>query len=132
MISELYLKRALNIRKDYIQIITDIQKYEKIAKELSDSLGDRMGDLKSLLQQINDGKIQDMGTAKEKLNDIMINTELNINNVDGKISVLNNQMDKLREDEKTLHFEMKQTYPQLSDDDMKKELGEYLTKMKVI
>lgn len=132
MISELYLKRALNIRKDYLRIITDIQKYEKIAKELSDSLGDRMNDLKGLLGQINDGRIQDMGTAKEKLNDIMINTEQNINNVDGKISTLNKQMDKLQEDEKNLYFEMKQTYPQLSDDDMKKELGEYLTKMKVV
>ncbi len=131
MISELYLKRAVNIRTDYIDIVRNIKKYEDIAKELSGSLESRMEDLKGLLEKINAGKINDMGTAKEKLNAIMIDTESNINGVDGKISTLNDRMDKLKVDETTLYKEMKQSYPDMSDVDMKNELSEYLIKMKL-
>jgi|AntAceMinimDraft_6_1070360.scaffolds.fasta_scaffold01643_8 chromosome segregation ATPase len=131
MISELYLKRAVNIRTDYIDIIRNIKKYEDIAKELSDSLETRMDDLKGLLDKINSGKVNDMGTAKEKLNNIMIDTEGNINVVDSKISSLNNRMDKLKIDEETLYVEMKQSYPDMNDIDMKKELSDYLIKMKL-
>jgi len=122
----------MNIRRDYVNIVTDIKKYEKIAKELSTSLEDRMGDLKSLLSDINAGKVNDMGTAKEKLNDIMLTTEQNINNVDTKISTLNDKMDKLREDEKNLYNEMRQKYPNLSDDDMKRELADYLKEKNIV
>jgi chromosome segregation ATPase len=131
MISELYLKRAVNIRRDYVDIMTNIQRYELIAKELTESLEDRMNDLKGLLEKINSGKVNDMGTAKEKLNDIMLDTERNINNVDTKISSLNDKMDKLRTDEQQLYLEMKQTYPNMSDESMKLELSNYLKKMKV-
>ncbi len=129
MIQELYLKRAVTIRKDYLKIVTDIDKYENIAKDLSSSLVDRMEDLKDLLSKLNEGKVSNPEHAKQELHNIVLHTEDDINKVDISIEDLNKKIDKLRQDEVALYREMKQNYFNLSDDEIKNEIQEHLIKL---
>jgi len=126
MINQLYLTKAANIRRDYIEITTNIKKYEVIAQELAETISIRMKDLESLLENINSNKISNIDTAKSELEAIMINTEIDMNKVDTQIDQLVAKMDTLAQDEKTLYRDIKQTYPEKSDDDLRQEVQDYL------
>ena len=49
MIQEIYLKRAIKIRKEYLKIVKDINSYELIAKDLITCISDRKKELEDLL-----------------------------------------------------------------------------------
>lgn len=129
MIQELYLKRAASIRRDYIKIMTDIRSYENIATQLSSSLEARMNDLQGLLNKINDNKVANPETSKNELHNIMIQIEDDINKVDTSIDSLNQKIDKLKEDEVSLYNEIKKSYFNLSDEEIKNEIQSYLKKL---
>lgn len=126
MISDLFLKRAENIRKDYHKLRYELDRYDRLASQLAVDLENRMGDLKKLLTDIESKKVNNINAGKEKLNTIMIELERNINNVDSKIRHVNEKMDQLKIDEQSLYKELKQKYPNKSDDELKNEIINHL------
>ena len=75
MISELYLNRAVKIRKEYLKLIKDINSYEKIANDLITSISDRKKDLEDLLENLNQHKISNEDVARQKLDEIVLLVE---------------------------------------------------------
>jgi hypothetical protein len=128
MISELYLKRAVKIRKEYIKLVNDIQTYEKIAHDLISSISERKSDLENLLDSLNQKRISNPDVAKQKLDEIIVQTEDDMNKVDASIEVINKKMDKLREDEVYLYKEIKSVYSDFTDDEIRKFIFEELKK----
>lgn len=128
MISELYLKRAVKIRKEYIKLVNDIQTYEKIAQDLISSISERKSDLENLLDSLNQKRISNPDVAKQKLDEIIVQTEDDMNKVDASIEVINKKMDKLREDEVYLYKEIKSVYSDFTDDEIRKFIFEELKK----
>lgn len=126
MINQLYLKKAANIRIEYIEITRNIQRYENIAKELAETITVRMEELESLLEAINNKKVSSIETAKSELEEIMVNTEMDMNKVDTQIDDLVSKMENLAKQEKDLYRDIKQTYPEKSDEDLKVEIQTYL------
>ena len=49
MISEFYLKKALNIRKEYLSIVSNINLFENMAKDILRSYRDWETDRKSVV-----------------------------------------------------------------------------------
>ena len=128
MIQSLYLKRAASIRKEYLSIIRDIESYEKIAKELSDSISQRTKELESLLENLNGNRVSNADSAKQELHNIMIQTEDDMNKVDKSIDTLSLKIERLKNDEMVLYREIKQSYFNLTDDEIKSEIQEHLKK----
>lgn len=128
MISDLYLKRAVKIRKEYIKLVNDIQTYEKIAHDLISSISERKSDLENLLDSLNQKRISNPDVAKQKLDEIIVQTEDDMNKVDASIEVINKKMDKLREDEVYLYKEIKSVYSDFTDDEIRKFIFEELKK----
>jgi hypothetical protein len=128
MINEIYLIKALNIRKDYLEILNDIDKYEKIAKDLSIVVESRMKDLYVLNDNIKKGLITNVEDAKDKFLNILLKTEEEVNGVDKTIEALNDKLDKLAKDETDLYNEIKSKYIDLSDEKIKTEISNYLNK----
>ena len=129
MIQSLYLKRAASIRKEYLSIIRDIESYEKIAKELSDSISQRTKELESLLENLNGNRVSNADSAKQELHNIMIQTEDDMNKVDKSINKLSLKIERLKNDEMVLYREIKQSYFNLTDDEIKSEIQEHLKKL---
>lgn len=129
MIQSLYLKRAASIRKEYLSIIRDIESYEKIAKELSDSISQRTKELESLLENLNGNRVSNADSAKQELHNIMIQTEDDMNKVDKSIDTLSLKIERLKNDEMVLYREIKQSYFNLTDDEIKSEIQEHLKKL---
>lgn len=129
MIQSLYLKRAASIRKEYLSIIRDIESYEKIAKELSDSISQRTKELESLLENLNGNRVSNADSAKQELHNIMIQTEDDMNKVDKSIDTLSLKIERLKNDEMVLYREIKQSYFNLTDEEIKSEIQEHLKKL---
>lgn len=128
MISELYLKRAVSIRKEYLQIRLDIEKYESLAKDLISSLSQSKDGFQKLLNDLNSKKVTNPEVAKQKLAELVLNTEQSMNDTESSVNALNKKIDKLREDENNLYKELRNTYTELSEQEIKKEVQDYLTK----
>ena len=95
MISELYIKRAVKIRKEYLRLVKDINSYETIAHDLISSISNRKKDLEDLLESLNQNRITNADIAKQKLDEIVIQTEDDMNKVDATIDSVYKKMDKL-------------------------------------
>ena len=128
MIQELYLKKAVNIKRSYIKVINDVNSYEKVAKDLASSIEDRMEDLKLLMNKIEEGKISNVESAQMEFSKVLFNLETDMNEVNARIDSLNSSIDKLKLDELNLYKEIKNHYIDLSDEEIKKEVQNYLKK----
>lgn len=128
MISELYLKRALSIRREYLKIRSDINKYEIIASDLVKSLESRKSDFEKILEDLSNNKFKSPDEAKNKIHEAILKTEEDMNRIDKSVNDLNKRIDLLKEDEINLYKEIKKSYSDLSDDDIKKSVSEYISK----
>ena len=132
MIQEIYLKKAYNIKKEYLSIINDVNKYEELAKKLSESIKGKITDLNLLQEKITTGKIKSVDTAKSELIKIINQFEYEANDIDIVVKSLNTRIEKLKEEEIILYRDIKQTYPKLKDEEIKSEVGNYLKLKKLI
>ena len=130
MISELYLKRAFSIRKEYLKIRSDIERYELIAKDLLNSLESRKDDFEKILEDLKLNKFNSPESAKNKIHEVVLKTEEDMNRVDKSVNDLNKRIDQLKEDEINLYKELKRTYTDLSDEQIKKCVQEYMINQK--
>jgi|APCry1669189883_1035261.scaffolds.fasta_scaffold16042_2 hypothetical protein len=129
MIQELYLKRAVKIRKEYLKIVNDINRYDKVAKDLAASLTGRTSELEDLLKKLNENKISNPEAAKQELHNILMQTEDDMNKVDLSISALNKEIENLQKDELSLYREIRQTYFNLTDEEIRNQVQDYLKKL---
>jgi chromosome segregation ATPase len=129
MIQEIFLKRAYNIRKEYLGIRSNIDDYEKNVKLLLRKLEEKSFSLQDLKDKIDSNKIHDPEMAKSELLKIMMELEDEINNNDGYINRLNTNIDRLKEDEISLFRDIKQRYPEMTDSEIKNEVQDYIKKL---
>ena len=128
MINEFYLKRALNIRKEYFVIISNIEEYENIAKNILSVIEDKISNLNSLKDQIDMKKVSSVESAKDSLLKIILELEDESNKVESVVDKMNRRIDSLKEEESLLYSDLKKEYPNASDDSIKKELHHYIEK----
>jgi chromosome segregation ATPase len=130
MISEIYLKRALRIRTEYLSIVNDIKTYENLYIELVAAIERTMKDSKSLLDDINAKKISNIDSAQKELANIMNSLELDANKIDKSITDLNKKIEKLSISEVELYSDIKSKYD-LSDDIIRSNISDYFKKMNI-
>jgi len=126
MINDLFLKKALNISKEYLMITNDINMYEKMVSEILNSLDSNSKELEDLKEKINSNKITDIEFAKSEMLNIIINLEDDTNKTGKHINILNERIEKLRKDEVDLYREIREKYPEMFDDDIKEEIQSYI------
>lgn len=126
MIHELLLKKALNIRKEYVRITKDINVYENMVSGILKSLGKNSEELEDLKKKIDDKKVTDVDFAKNEMLKIIIDLEQEANKTGEHINKLNQNIESLRKQEIDLYREIKEKYPSMSDDEIKKEIQDYI------
>jgi chromosome segregation ATPase len=128
MIQELYLKKAHDIRKEYLSIVNNIEEYEKFAKKLLESIGEKAKDLADIQKRIDEKKINNIEIAKDELMKVIINLEEEANGIESIVSKMNKRIDKLKQDETSLYRELREKYPDIRDLALKKEIHDYIMK----
>jgi uncharacterized coiled-coil DUF342 family protein len=126
MIQELLLKKALNIRKEYNKITKDINVYENMVSGILKSLGKNSEELEGLKKKIDDNKLTDVEFAKSEMLKIILDLEQEANRTGEHINILNKNIEGLRKQELDLYREIKEKYPEMSDEQIKKEIQDYI------
>ena len=129
MIQELYLKEALNIRKRYLGL-TDSQRKEYVEsflENMSNLTQQKNDKLNILKDKINPGNVESIKNEVLKvITDFETESKELLNKLDNKT-----ELSKLIEEQESLYRNIKQTYFDMSDDDIRKEIYEYLDKNRV-
>lgn len=122
MIDNFYITTAKRIRKEFLSLNAELDKYSKDVKKLSDFFKSTAVELekyqKGLKKDMNMDKVKDY--LMEKLN----NAELESKKLSDKIVPINKSIENLRKEEIILYNTLKSKYPDLSDDDLKKTIFE--------
>lgn len=126
MINEIYLKKALNIRKDYLDVVNNINRYEEFAQNLLKNISNKSDDLKELQEKINAGRVKSIDKAKDELMSIILGLEEEGNQIEVMVDSMNKKIEKLKEDETSLYRDIKQSYQDLSDSVIKSEVSNYI------
>lgn len=128
MIAEIYIESAKNIRNKFLKLTKKLNKYEKEAAELVIILETKAEELKSFSED-KVSKIRDK-TDIAKVGEEIIKK---INEVEEKeqqllrlIKPINDEMDILRRDEEILFSQIKERYPNLSQQDIIQEIHSHL------
>jgi flagellar biosynthesis chaperone FliJ len=128
MINEIYLIRALNIRKKYIQIVSSLSNYDNYILDLSKAIDDTQVKLDETIELIDDQKIDSATVAKEKFLTILLELETEMSNTEKYMNSFDEEVEKLRQEEIQLYKELKENYSNMSENDLKKEVHNYLSK----
>ena len=129
MIQEIFLKRAVNIRKDYLNLTTDLSAYERMLRDIVSTIGEKHQDLIEIKNKIDDTKISSVDSAKSEFLKILIDLENDSNTLEKYIESINEKMDDLKKNELDLFRDIRQRYPEMSDSEIKSEVQEYIKKL---
>ena len=111
----LYLNEAKRIRLDYLNNLKYISDKEEDIKSYLSKLDD-------IKKYITENEIED----REEYNDILLNINKNIDILKDYISVYNDNIKQLDIDQKKLYFNIKDKCKDISDDDIRKQIIEYI------
>ncbi len=129
MIQEIFLRRAVNIRKNYLNITRDISSYEKAMTHIVKVIDEKHKELIEIKNKIDESKIHTADLAKTELLRVMMELEEESNSVESYINSLTEKMDVLKKEELDLFRDIRQRYPELSDNQIKSEVQEYIKKL---
>lgn len=122
------LLRTENIRKEYLKLTQEIQEFEKIASELYQTLQTAYESVSGLSDTLNN----DPEGSEVKLYELVLGLEGKMNLVNGRITSVEEKMDRLRKDEQELFQDMKEKYPGMSQEDMKGVINDHLRKKNLL
>jgi len=129
MIQEIFLKKAVQIRKDYLRLRSGINFYENSIKDLLKMIENKSQELNDFKEDLDKSRITDADDAKNKLLKIIMDIENEYNNSNFQINKIDKDIEKLKQEELELFRQIKQRYPEMLDKDIKQEVQNYLEKM---
>ncbi len=128
MIEERFIKRAVEIRRDYVKITRDISVYESKAKQVLETLESTVAKLNSIQDKIKNKVITNADDASKKIMDILSDVEKEGERLEKMIDPLNDQIEKLRVEENELYRLIKEKHPKISDQDIVRQIQEEIKK----
>lgn len=133
MIDEKYYQAAINIRKTYIKLTTNIESYRNIAESTLKKLQRSIVDVENLqkeMKEIRKSKyeIDSKENTINKVLSIISEIELEGKRLEGFVDPINKQIEKLAEEEQILYKKICESHPNLSEDQIVSAVRERLKK----
>jgi chromosome segregation ATPase len=125
MIDKQYVESARNIKSEFISLNKKLEIYKKELVNLSGFLENTIKELDLLTKKQVSSKTE-LTNVGEQLIKKLEDVELEEKKLSSLIKPINDRIDKLREEENILYKALKQKYPNISDEELKKELHSYL------
>lgn len=123
MIAETYLKEALHIKKSWDKVLSKIDLNESKLKEVSGKLSDIQNKYNSMLNNE-----QDMETGSRVILRAFDEMMSVVSIIDAKLEPLRNEERILRQRAEELYEHIRDTYTDMSDEEIQKEVARYVLK----
>lgn len=130
MIDQQLINSAKNIRKEFLSLSSNLNKYQDDVKKLSDFLTNKINEL----TRYNDEYIKKIKTKDDlsKSTLYVLNSIQEIEDEEKKLTKrvedVNKKLEKLKLDEVNLYETIKKRYPDLDDDKIVSEIHKHLDK----
>jgi phage shock protein A len=126
MISEKFLIKAANIRRDYLKLNDDINKVENRIKSIVPFIEGQQDKLNDIKNKVEKGELKSKESFAEKALMIIMDLEKETASYEAGVDDVNKKIEKLREDETALFNELKTKYSNIPDKELKSKINEYL------
>ena len=126
MISEKFLIKAANIRRDYLKLNEDIDKVESRIKTIVPFIEGQQDKLNDIRDKVEKGELKSKESFAEKALMIIMDLEKETASYEAGVDDVNKKIEKLREDEISLFNELKTKYSDIPDKELKSKINEYL------
>jgi predicted transcriptional regulator len=118
-IHERYIKQAIRIREDFIRNMQKIIESEKEINTHKDSIVNLM---KSNEKYITENSDKDLDMIKNTIKDDLLEIDSKIEKITKELSPMIQKTEKLEKESKELFSAIKDKYPNLSEEDIQKEI----------
>jgi len=115
MIDEIFLKSAVNIRKNYITTIRSVESYQKKASEIIGQLENHIKDLEDIKKRYSIERKSTDKEAIDKILEVIRGVELEGEKLEKMLEPMNKEIEKLSKEENELYRNIKEKHPKLSD-----------------
>jgi hypothetical protein len=128
MIDKQYLDSAKNIRYEFLNLSKKLDSYHKELTQLFEYLQN----VTKELNELNTNEVSKIKSASDatiignKIVKKMEEIESEEQKLLNLVKPINDRIDRLREEENILYKKIKEKYPSLSDEEIKKEISIYL------
>lgn len=119
MISEIFLKSATNIRREYLKLTSDLSKYRDEIKNVESNLNKLNSELRKVDNNYTEEKVKKMISYFDVL-------ESESDKILKIVEPLNSKLEKLSNDEYVLYQNICNKYPELTEEDIVTEVTKRL------
>jgi len=125
-----YVESAKYIRSEFLSLNKELSAHEEDLRKLSDFLFKKIDELKDYRDTvISKMKTrEDLTTITAHLMKEIVSIEDEEKRINSKVDKLNVKLEKLKESEKNLFSSIRDRYPDMSDDQIRKEIQSHLEK----
>lgn len=120
MVDEVFLQRAVSIRRSYLKVTNNMNFYTTKVNGVISALDDILEKLSKLQESATDEKVKNDRATTEKtameLNNIITELELEGKKLEGYIDPLNKEIEKLALEEQELYRQIKEKNSHLTDE----------------
>jgi arsenate reductase-like glutaredoxin family protein len=128
MVDEVFLKSAINIRRQYLKISNNMELYHNRAKDVVSKLENTLQDLENLQKNYTVDKSVSNESAISKLMDILKDVESEGERLEKLLDPMNQEMEKLSKEEHELYRQIKEKHKDLTDEQIVKSVQDRLIK----
>ena len=124
MIDESFIKAAIKIRREYLKLTNNLSFYKRKAEDVIENLEDIVTKIENIQQETENQSITNNDAVVFQLTKLLTDVESEGRAVESLIDPLNKEIEKLGLEEQELWRNIKNKYPNLSDE----EIVEYVRK----
>lgn len=126
MIHEKYLEQAFRIRKDFTETNLRLIKLSDELRKVNDNIQETVSNLEKIYKNID--TYNDEKELIEDINKHLKTFEVQSDKIQKKFVPLSNEMEDLKKEEEEFYDKLVEKYPHLSQDDIVKQVHNYLRK----
>ncbi|NBP56404.1 hypothetical protein EBU71_07705 [bacterium] len=127
MIDEHFIRSAVEIRKEWVKLIRSLDSHQEQVEKAQKIIADKKADIDAFSKK--DLKLKDV-QVKEFVEKIFNEIEHQAIIIESRIKPLNDDIEKLKKEELRLYHKIKTNYPELTDEDIKKEIYTHIRDIK--
>ena len=123
MIDKHFIESAVEIRKEWVRLIRSLEGYQSQVEKAQRAISEKKQEVEEFGKK--DLKIKDP-QVREFIEKVFNEVEYQANIIDSKIKPLNEDIEKLKQEELRLYQHIKRSYPKISDEDIKLQIWEHI------
>jgi molecular chaperone DnaK (HSP70) len=115
MISQIFIDRAIGIRKEYLSLNRDASNYKKLIENLKDKVESTIGSLEEIIKNIDN--LTEDESKKQSLK-FIFELEEETQKIQKMVDPINDKIQQLVKEEQSLYDQIKLNYIELSNEEI--------------